>query len=384
MPACLRGMPELQVKKVVAVCFLESAKLSLEHLGEHRLEFSQKGLTGPEELPRIYGGVRRLRDYMQRSVSGYQDLVQLDLSDQDASLLVGCCRRSVEVIESRLVDGAGPSDECQWLGKKRQVLADWAVEMAAKPLIELPLPRLSPVMGESVRALTTRIHAKISGDVSNRQKICAPQAGSSVGQTAGQGSITQGLSVFGELLACDLPNAKSVPSPLSGRVPVPAAAAAMNSVMPPLLDRHRVRDPRLRSLLSFDMNAFERCQQEGDHRMAAVLLASIVESAVLDHAIPRRAELGLSGTPDTWKVPDVLLRAMGDAAQPKDRALSFHLFASRNLLRPALQMVTPSVVTAASLERLHDFASRAVHAMGFGAPSKALPPGAISIDDMPT
>jgi hypothetical protein len=75
---------------------------------------------------------------------------------------------------------------------------------------------------------------------------------------------------------------------------------------------------------------------------------------------------------------------MGDAAHPKDRALSFHLFASRNLLRPALQMMTPSVVTAASLERLHDFASRAVHAMGFGAPSKALPPGAISIDDMPT
>ena len=130
-------MPELQVKKVVAVCFLESAKLSLEHLGEHRLELSQKGLTGPEELPRIYGGVRRLRDYMQRSVSGYQDLVQLDLSEQDASLLVGCCRRSVEAIESRLVDGDGPSDESQWLGKKRQVLADWAVEMAAKPLLEL-------------------------------------------------------------------------------------------------------------------------------------------------------------------------------------------------------------------------------------------------------
>ncbi|MGK0155545.1 MAG: hypothetical protein ACI9SE_002509 [Neolewinella sp.] len=113
------------------------------------------------------------------------------------------------------------------------------------------------------------------------------------------------------------------------------------------------------------------------------MLASIVESAVLDHAIPRRAELSLSGTPDTWNVKDVLLRAMGDVAQPRDRALSFHLFASRSLLRPALQMMTPAVVTAASFERLHDFASRAVHALGFGAPSKTLPPGAISASDLP-
>src|SRR5690606_1232 len=137
MAGVSRSMSELQVKKVVAVCFLESAKLSLEHLGAHRLKLSQGGVAGSDALPRMYGDVRRLRDYLQRSVSGYQDVVTLELSEGDAALLVACCRRSVEAIEYRLAEGAVPPDERQWLIKKRCVLADWAFEIAAKPLIEL-------------------------------------------------------------------------------------------------------------------------------------------------------------------------------------------------------------------------------------------------------
>lgn len=373
-------MPELQVKKVVAVCFLESAKLSLEHVGIRRMELCQKGSSRVSDLPRIYGDVRRLRDYMHRSVSGYQDLVVLDLSDEDTSLLVACCCRSVEAIDGRLVDGVVPPGERQWLVKKRQLLSDWAVEMAAKPLTVLPLPRLSPATSEAVRALNTRIQDKVYGDVSKRQKFGAPQTG----ESAGHSSLAQGIATFGETLARTSLNdtALPMPGPVSHQNP-PPATVAMNTAMPPLLDRNKVRDPRLRSLISVDMNAFDRCQQDADYRLSTVLLASILESALLDHAIPRRAELGLSGTPDMWNVQDVLLRAMGDAAQPKDRALSFHLFASRNLLRPALQMMVPAVVTAASFEGLHAFASRAVYALGFGAPSQTLPPGAICVDDQP-
>jgi hypothetical protein len=53
-------MSQLQVKKVVAVCFLEAAKLTLEHVGAHRLELAQQGNEGRDgaaELPRIYGEV---------------------------------------------------------------------------------------------------------------------------------------------------------------------------------------------------------------------------------------------------------------------------------------------------------------------------------------
>ena len=383
-------MPDLQVKKVVAVCFLESAKLALEHVGAHRLKLSQEGVEGSEDLLRVYADVRRLRDYLQRSVSGYQDLVVLDLSEGDASLLVACCRRSVEAIEVRLVDGAVPPDEQQWLTRKRQVLGDWAVEMATKPLTELPLPRLSPVMGVAVRGLTTKIQNKIFGDVSTRTKYGAPQKDPE--HDLGHPSMAQGIATFGETLAGTALNDTGAPTKENSGA-MAAATAAANAIsiargsgqpsLPPLIDRHKIRDPRLRSLISVDMNAFDRCQQEADFRLATVLLASILESAILDHAIPRRVELELTGTPDTWNVQEVLLLAMDDAAEPKDRALSFHLFASRNLLRPALQMVTPAVVTATSFERLHEFATRAVHALGFGAPAKTLPPGAIKTEDLP-
>lgn len=107
-----------------------------------------------------------------------------------------------------------------------------------------------------------------------------------------------------------------------------------------------------------------------------------MESATLDHAIPRRAEFGLAGTPDTWKLHEVVLQAMGDSAEPKDRSLAFHLFASRNLLHPAMQIVTPAVITATSFERLHDFVARALHQLGFGAPVKTLPPGFMTNEDM--
>ena len=73
---------------------------------------------------------------------------------------------------------------------------------------------------------------------------------------------------------------------------------------------------------------------------------------------------------------------MGDVAQPKDRSLAFHLFASRNLLRPSLQMVTPAVVTEASFERLREFVARALHALGFGAATKTLPPGSLQAEDL--
>ena len=107
-----------------------------------------------------------------------------------------------------------------------------------------------------------------------------------------------------------------------------------------------------------------------------------MESALLDHVIPRRGELGLTGAPETWHLHDLLLQAMGVGAQPKDRALAFHLFASRNLLYPANQMVTPVIITETSFEGLYAFVLRALHQLGFGAPVDARPSGFLRNEDM--
>jgi hypothetical protein len=367
-------MPLLQVKKVVAVCFLEAAKLTLEHIGAHRLDLSQQGITGPDQLPRLYGDVRRLRDYLQRCVSGYQDLVSLDLSDSDQTLLVACCRRSVEAIEKRLSDEAVVADEQQWLIKKRQVLADWAFELAQKPIVELPLKRIMPMASAAIRSLNSRIQEKVYGEVRLRAKYTQPQ--SSAGQPPSS------MPTFGLHQPNDWPldHPEKPTSPIAGSPPgIPESA---RPVLAPLLDSNKMRDPRLRALMGVDLQALGRAYGEADYRLATVLLASIMEGAALDCAIPRRSELGLIGTPDTWDLQRLLLNAMGSAVESKDSALAFHLFASRNLLRPALQMMTPAVVTCASFERLHAFVVRALHALGFGAPSTMQSPSSLSLDDL--
>jgi hypothetical protein len=340
----------VSVKKVVAVCFLEAAKTSLEQLAEHRLTFSAQGMAGSPDLPRIYGETRRLRDYLARCASGYQDQVELDLSDEDAALLVACCRRYVEVLDLKLVgEQAVAVDERQWLQKKRIVISDWAVELAQKPpLVELPIPHLAPVPTEGVKALSARLNQKLF-DSGHQQRI-APAAASASGVSRG---------------APPLVPAADRASPLAGLWG--DASDGADSSQPKLLDPNRVRDPRLRALVALDLKAYERSIASQDLRLAAVLLSSILEAAVVDHVIPRRATMGVQSTPDTWLMHEVLAKIMGDQLQPQDKTLCYHLFTARNLLRPALQMTTPTVVTAASLERFVELAKRALHAMGYAS-----------------
>jgi hypothetical protein len=353
-------MATVQVKKVVVVCFLEATKLTLEHLAAYRLELTQRASspTSPD-LARQYGEIRRLRDYLQRCASAYNDVADLDLSPTDQGMLVAICRRAIDAIDFRLDgDQIVATDEKQWLQKKRQVLADWAIELAEKPLVELPMPRVSPVQTDSARALLARLQNKLFGDVAKRTKIRPP--------TSGINSVNAGVRSFGEELADVVPPDEDD----LGLPYVPRSGFGLPSPTdepPPLVETSRFNDPRLRSLVALDLAALSRARIAKDYRIASVMLASVLEAAVLDHAIPRRAELGLAGTPDAWNTQDVLVQVMGEAFTPKDRSLAYHLFSARNLLRPGLQIVTPTVVTFASLEKLTDFVQRALHSMGFAS-----------------
>jgi hypothetical protein len=352
-------MSAVQVNKVIAVCFHEAVKLTLEHLGTWRLEMSQQGVTGPPELPRLYGEARRLRDYLQRCVSAYQDVVDLDLAESDCRLLVACCRRLVESVDLRLSgDHLVPGEERQYLIKKREMVSHWSVELASKPLLELPLPRLSPVQADSSRGLMTRLMNKLFG-ASSTMQIQRSASGAPAAQPeappAGSDALAPGL--FG-----------GVPM-LPAQGPAEPTAVAEG----PLLDMQTLHDPRLRALAAFDQRSYVRALQGQDYRIAAVLLASVLEAAILDHAIPRREELGLPGTPDGWNPFDVFSVAMADKLQPQDRSLAYQLFATRNLLRPGLQIVAPTVVTVAGLERLREFVVRTLRALGFASGSEPAP-----------
>lgn len=105
--------------------------------------------------------------------------------------------------------------------------------------------------------------------------------------------------------------------------------------------------------------------------MATVLMAAILESAILDYAIPRSVELGLEGPPETWDPLQVLLSVLSDQASANDRSSAFQLLGSRLLLTPARQLATPMVATAASVASFRTFLQSLLRRLGFLARSAA-------------
>jgi hypothetical protein len=425
-------MPQLLVKKAVAVCFLEAAKASLEHLGAWRLERSEQGVALPPEVTRLYADVRRVRDYLQRCAMGYGEDVELDFDATDAAVLVACCRRAIDDIDG-LVENVQTGEERQALERRHQLLGDWIVELAARPLVELPLRR-ERTASPATRAVVARVHTKLYGEMKHRALFKSMGAG-------GVSSMMLGLPSFDEapppaaddddekslgtdkpartlldinaMLAAedrdeadaaaasaggadaenallhDLPPDDGDEAPLTVESTVPAAAtlgtlpaeaplgprsvsSPTTRARPSLFDAHTLREPRLRALMQCDLATYERAFRAEDYRLATIMLGSVLESVLLDHVLPRRAEFGLSGAPESWNLQDLLVRALGDLATPRDRSLAHHLFASRNLLRPAVQVMTPAVVTVSSFELMREFVERALHGLGYGAAE--LPP----------
>lgn len=392
-------MAPFQVKKVVVVCFLEAAKLALEQLGALRIEASERGAPAAPELTRVYADARRVRDHLQRCVSAYSDVVDLDFDDTDAAVLVACCRRYVESIDARLSEQVVSDDDRAWLQKKLQVISHWAVELAARPLLELPGKRPQQAPGEASRLLLSRLQEKVFGPVTERAKIRPPQSSGA----SGLGNIATGLPSFGEqvrelpvtavdvdvdlrfgahlvappVAAPDAPPAASAPfAPPAPRGPAQASADAI----PPLFDHQQVVDPRLRALIGVDMRAYQRACAAADHRLATVMLSTILEATLVDHVLSHRADFNVVGTPDGWDVLELLMHALGDRASPKDRSLAFHLFSARNLLRPTVQFMAPMIVTSSSFEVLREFVSHALHALGYGRTVKPKSLGALDVE----
>ena len=130
------------------------------------------------------------------------------------------------------------------------------------------------------------------------------------------------------------------------------------------LDPRKLNDPRLRSILMLDLRALDRALRANDHRMCIVHLGSVLEAACIDYALAHRRELALSGAPETWNLEVVVNSVVGEISS-MDRALLFHLSAARNLLRPAIQLTNPMVVTAAVHSSLVQFVRRVLALMGY-------------------
>ncbi|MCR9246156.1 MAG: hypothetical protein NXI31_14090 [bacterium] len=370
-------MDVLRVKKIVVVCFVEAVRLALDHLGSYRMANAGQEAS---DVPKAYGDLRRLRDYLQRGSSGSHDLVELDLADADRALLVASCRRYVDAIDLKL-EGPEVRDakERQFLAKKQKLIADWAIEIAAKPLVELPIPKLRDIPGDGARGLKTRLQQKLfnvqeqtlirQGQLDTMGAVTGTGPGVAGGPSGRAPGVSQGTVPVIDLTS-PLPDEDPLvgfggpgsPGPGAG-VAGPASAAGGGAAG--LLDPATIQDPRLRSMITMNLRSLEFAQKTGDYRIVTLLLAAVLETVVLDYALRYSAELGLHGAAESWDAQHLLFQILGDGVTANERMLGQSLFSARQLLDPAHQMNAPMVVTNASADHHRGFVEAMLHQLGY-------------------
>ncbi len=369
-----------RVDKVVAVTLLEAVKTTMEQIGAQRMEQADRGVDDSRQLVTLYGDLRRLKDYLQRSVGAFRDRVEFEAGDRDLPLLCAACCRGAEVADQRLTACTDLRERALVVGK-RDTLIEQAIEFATEPLLQLPLPNVMPSLSPGIRGLRMRIARKFA------ERAAAPPAHDVYNEPLQpiRGDLFGPVSPEPQIDVRPHPIASPHQPP-----PLPAhASSPIQTAMSPrlrdeiqsaplsivdaqsegdsvrLLDPNSIRDPRLRAIMALDLRAFERAVTANDIRLAAVHLTSVLEGAVLDHAMLRTTELGLTGTPDTWNAQEVLLRIFGERCQPQDRAAAYHVFAARRLIQPGQQLKAPIVVTALALRKHVEFVGQALRLMGF-------------------
>lgn len=125
-----------------------------------------------------------------------------------------------------------------------------------------------------------------------------------------------------------------------------------------------VRDPRLRGMLTLDLPAMDRAYAVQDFRTVALHLSSIFEALTLDIALQRRSALKLSGTPDSWRLQQVVPKLLTGKFTGPDRTSLHGLVQAKHLIRPAVQLTNPMPVTRQAVEKMLEFVRRLVRECG--------------------
>ncbi len=396
-------MARQELEKVVAAQALEATKEVLQHLQKWAAQLEQKREQKPRELAQNYGRVRRLRDYLARSLGAPVHPVELNIDDDDCNSLASCCVFALQGIgmQLRYARDLASSDRA-WLEEKRDNLHDLVLELATEEIHVIPSPGgpkphvpLVRVLMNEVRNRTrpkalgaddTPQDAASAGEGDSQEEptiqtggwtgewsgtrnpLPSTWEGSEVNQDSAT-SASDGLDATGagtdiqrrELDRCEPDRRKRTRRAMDKP---PADLESLESDLQEeeehkrgglALDARLVRDPRLRTMLVLDTRALERARMAKDYRLSAVHLCSVFESVVVDVALARRGELGLKGTPENWKLDEVIRDVLGQKFSSSDRASLYHLIACRNLIRPSIQLHNPIVVTQATLKKMVDF-----------------------------
>jgi hypothetical protein len=404
-------MAKRQIEKVLAAQLLEATKSVLEHVSRWMAELNGSGEPPPPGMSQVYGRARRLRDYLHRSVATYGKAVTLDLTEEDENTLVSCIVHHLGAVDLELERGR--MADRAWLGDKREKLSKCAIEMATRPVERIParddagqntatVRSVIAAIAQRLAAPTEAARAALDSDYRMPSVISgasfptvspepvverAPEPGSvpvpqQPAAPPGSGVIRGAAALATELgWGTQAPRSAETPRGVHRVDTVPPAfggASAGKTAPSPdaLLEPQRIADPRLRAMAVMDLRAFDHTVAAGQYRLAMVHLASIFEGAVVDYALPRQKELGIKGPPETWRIEQVVETALGDHLTSMDRPYLLQMVAARHLVRPAIQLHSPMVVTPVSFERALAFVRRVLVELGYaGSAGGVLPMG---------
>jgi hypothetical protein len=346
-------MARQTLDKLVATQLLEAVRSAQAHLSKLKMESVELGTAHPKELVPTYGRIRRLRDYLQRAVAAYPTTVDLELSDEDCDVLCSCIVLELGVVDE-ILERDPAERERSWLEEKAKNLTTWIVRLATRPVEELP--RRPGGLSNRMRDAMVLVRKKVLAENKDGPTIFF------AGGLQAAGHPTEELARSNPQEQDPPSERASAPGPSLSMVPAVEVAGAAEADA--ICDPNKVRDPRLRTMMTLDQRAYARAMEAEDFRLAAIHLASMLESAVFDHTLPRIKELGLNGAPDTWTLESLVTLLIEDFAA-RDRAMLLHLIGTRNLIRPGTQLREPVVVTRGILSEMRLFVRRLLATLGF-------------------
>lgn len=357
------SMARWQIERTVVGQLVDATNHVLDHLG--RCKMRDEGLAGidPELVRDTYGGVRWLRNHLQRRLAdaGSAHDASVDLTLDDQNLLASCAMFEIIQCDLAIADVDRDPIAVNQARALQVTMADWAVRLATRMPTRIPGPdRLG---WHSTKALAV--------EATLRQKLHP-------------GPELIGRSAFdpAELAALERNDSDSDSEPPAAAVDIdelfdgcrldPAGDGSSQAGLLPV-DPRRIRHPSLRGLVSLDLRAFERSLEARDARLAMLHLCSVFEAVVIDYALDRQQQLQLQGAPESWSLEQIVRQILGDDFGPLDHSNLTQLLAARNNARPVLQLDRSSGLRAApALDSSRAFANRVFQRCGvLPAPSQA-------------
>ncbi|MCA8943435.1 MAG: hypothetical protein KDB80_12805 [Planctomycetes bacterium] len=346
------------LKKAVVAQFLTAVKTSLSHLSELKIVLADEGSvpSGVSERDALqwYSRVRRLREALRRWMSTYPEPEDLGLDTDDRDLLASCLVFELNLSDRRAEhQNLNAADRKLWLAKHNEVLTTWIVELASKPIQQLPIRWKHANVAYEVRQVLVAVRDKV--------KEVRPFDDPS-------GVYRHGVSTFGQGASGDSPRIEDgTPIGLQSNPDIEPARVEISSVAESIVDSTQIQDYRLRLTLAMDVRAYHRCVLAEDHRLALVMLGMVLEGCVLDYALSRKGELGLEGAPSSWQLHRIVESLLESKFEDSDRTALQIINASLRALRPVSHLEHPFVVNKAMVEQVEKFVRKTAAAMGLRA-----------------